>query len=172
MYALKSPIPHVMSNTNRQESSSWLASRTQAGVAQNKSYNISLVPGVLFSLKRLGAKFRDVTEWHTAWRHNISHQVESSEREENAWVLGCYNKHDSDETICEKIMRLNILPNQFYAALAIFSAPKRGGRGGGVEPPQIFYLRIRADQPVLANTNTDPFKKPWKKKQISRRWHS
>ena len=23
------------------------------------------------------------------WRHDISHQVESSERKENAWILGC-----------------------------------------------------------------------------------
>ena len=40
-------------------------------------------------------------------------------------------KHDPDEMICEMIARLNILLNQFYAALAIFSAPKRGGWGGG-----------------------------------------
>ena len=33
-------------------------------------------------------------------------------------------------------MRLNILPNQFYAALAIFSTPKRwAGGGGGAELP-------------------------------------
>lgn len=41
-----------------------------------------------------------------------------------------FAKRDPDETICEKITRLNILPNQFYA-LAIFSASKRGGEGEG-----------------------------------------
>ena len=46
-------------------------------------------------------------------------------------TIYCFAKRDPDETICEKITRLNILPNQFYAALAIFSAPKRGGRGVG-----------------------------------------
>ena len=35
----------------------------------------------------------------------------------------CFVKRDPDESICEKIARLNILLNQFYAALAIFSAP-------------------------------------------------
>ena len=51
-----------------------------------------------------------------------------------------------ERSVNEKIMRLNILPNQFYAALAIFSASKRGravppqnfrlGRGGvGYSPP-------------------------------------
>ena len=39
-----------------------------------------------------------------------------------------------ERSVSEKIMRLNILPNQFYAAQAIFSAPKRGG----AEPPKIF----------------------------------
>ena len=41
-----------------------------------------------------------------------------------------------ERSVNEKIMRLNILPNQFYAALAIFSAPKRGG----AVPPQNFRL--------------------------------
>jgi len=67
-------------------------------------------------------------------------------------------KRDSDETICEKIMRLNILPNQFYAALAIFSAPKRGG----LSPPALAPLLrnctqscpcveqgAKKDQPIL-----------------------
>jgi len=47
-----------------------------------------------------------------------------------------FTKRDPDEMISEKLKRLNILPNQFYAALAIFSAPKHGGGGG--ELPQIF----------------------------------
>ena len=46
-----------------------------------------------------------------------------------------FAKCDSDERICEKIMRLNILPSQFYAALAIFSAPKRGLAQPPVPPP-------------------------------------
>ena len=37
----------------------------------------------------------------------------------------------------KKIMRPNIFPNQFYAALAIFSTPKRVG--GGAEPPQFSF---------------------------------
>ena len=41
-----------------------------------------------------------------------------------------------ERSVSEKIMRLNVLPNQFYAALEIFSAPKRGG----AEPPQNFRL--------------------------------
>ena len=41
-----------------------------------------------------------------------------------------------ERSVNEKIMRLNILPNQFYAALAIFSAPKRGK----AVPPQNFRL--------------------------------
>jgi len=69
-------------------------------------------------------------------------------------------KCDPHETICEKIMRLNILPNQFYAGLAIFSAPKRGG--GGLNPPPGFRLggglqpppRLPAPPPLQRNNNT------------------
>ena len=45
-----------------------------------------------------------------------------------------FEKRDHCETICEKISNRNILPNQFSAALPIFSGPKRGG----AELPQIF----------------------------------
>ena len=44
-------------------------------------------------------------------------------------------KRDADETICEKIARLNILPNQFYASLAMFSALKRGRTVPPPPPP-------------------------------------
>ena len=61
-----------------------------------------------------------------------------------------FAKRDPDETICENITRLNILPNQFYAALAIFPAPKRGGAeppkfsfgGGGYSPPAPLLRRL------------------------------
>lgn len=43
-------------------------------------------------------------------------------------------KCDPDETICEKITRLNILPNQFYAAPDEPPFPLAGGRGGGAAP--------------------------------------
>ena len=44
------------------------------------------------------------------------------------------------EMICEKIMGLNILLNQFYAALAIFSALK----SGGLETPPTLAPMIQA----------------------------
>ena len=56
--------------------------------------SISLVPrhSPFAHSTRLGAKCRDVTErgprCAIRWRHEISRQVESSEREENAWALG------------------------------------------------------------------------------------
>lgn len=37
-------------------------------------------------------------------------------------------------TYIGQITKQNIVSNQFYAVLAIFSAPKRGGRGGGNSP--------------------------------------
>ena len=52
-----------------------------------------------------------------------------------------FAKRDPDETICEKITRLNILPNQFYA-LAIFSASTRGGRGRGAREQSIRQLHV------------------------------
>ena len=53
-----------------------------------------------------------------------------------------FAKRHPNDTICEKITRLNIVPNQCYAAVAIFSAifSKRGcvcvcgGGGGAVHP--------------------------------------
>ena len=41
------------------------------------------------------------------------------------------------QRICEKITNRNILPNQFSAALPIFSRPKRGG----LSPPPKFSFR-------------------------------
>ena len=52
-----------------------------------------------------------------------------------------FAKRDPDKTICEKITRLNILPNQFYA-LAIFSASKRGGRERGERERSIRQLHV------------------------------
>ena len=47
-------------------------------------------------------------------------------------------RSDPDETICEMITRLNILPKQFNAALAIFSTPKHGVRLCPLPPPPPF----------------------------------
>ena len=46
-----------------------------------------------------------------------------------------FAQRDPDETIFESITRLNILPNQFYAALAVFTASKRWG----TEPPKFSF---------------------------------
>ena len=62
-------------------------SRVESGGKRDDTHDTSLVPR-LFSLTRLGAKSRDVTGGLIRWRHGILRQVESSEREENAWVLG------------------------------------------------------------------------------------
>ena len=99
MCALKSPIPQVMSNTNRFCLVQW----------KNPAVN---------------------------WL--LEHRPELFKKSPTTYYFA---KRDSNEMICEKILRLNILPNQFYAALAIFSAPKCGGlrtpnfRSGEIQPP-------------------------------------
>ena len=46
-------------------------------------------PGFLCSLTPLSAKFRGVSEWHTAKPHSMTSQQFALSREENAWLLGC-----------------------------------------------------------------------------------
>jgi len=77
----------------------------------------------------------------------VRHHCHNNVNHRQTWSASTYYfaKRDSDETICEKLMRLNILPNQFYAALAIFSAPKRGG----AEPPPPNFRLGGAAAPLL-----------------------
>ena len=48
-----------------------------------------------------------------------------------------FAKRDRDGTICEKITRLDILPNQFYALAIIFGIETLGG--GGLSPPKFSF---------------------------------
>ena len=78
-----------------------------------------------------------------------------------------FSKCDSDETICEKITRLNILPNQFYAVLAIFSAPKRGRATAPPAPPAPPPLISQLVFSSNGNTNTEGCPKYTVKKGLS-----
>ena len=86
------------------------------------------------------------------WYNLLKIQARAVQKESTAKYY--FAKHDPDETICEKITRLNILPNQFYAVLDIFwhwnvgSVPHQifvwegggGGEEGGLKPIALLLI--------------------------------